>query len=144
MITILTELLPILTGFFTRMMAENMKMKSEQQKLLLQALGAREESVNSAREYALREPPSSAFTRRIISLTVIALIVVYVLAPVIFDVQTVIPIVEQGVSFLGFELTGDKTTFVTVDGLVKYEEVFAWASLIIEFLVGVGAGKLTK
>ena len=144
MIAIFTELLPILTGFFTRMMAENMKMKSEQQKLMLQLMGAREESVNSAREFALREPPSSAFTRRIISLTVIALIVVYVLAPVIFDVQTVIPVVEQGVSFLGFEISGDKTTFVTVEGLVKYEEVFAWASLIIEFLVGVGAGKLTK
>ena len=144
MIAILTELLPILTGFFSRMMAENMKMKSDQQKMMLQAMGAREEALDNAREFALKEPATSAMTRRIIYLTIISLIVVYVLAPVLFDIQTVIPVVEKGVSFLGFELSGDTTTFVTVDGLVKYEEVFAWASLIIEFFVGSQAGKLTR
>ena len=121
-----------------------MKMKSDQQKMMLQAMGAREEALDNAREFALKEPATSAMTRRIIYLTIISLIVVYVLAPVLFDIQTVIPVVEKGVSFLGFELSGDTTTFVTVDGLVKYEEVFAWASLIIEFFVGSQAGKLTR
>jgi len=83
----------------------------------------------------------AALTRRVIFFTILALIVVYVLAPVLFDVQTVIPVVEKGVSFLGFELTGDKTTYLTVEGMVKYEEVFAWASMIIEFYVGSQVGK---
>jgi len=141
MITILTNMLPILTGFIAKMMAENMKQKAEQQKLMLQAMGAREESLDKAREFAKTESPMAALTRRVIFFTILALIVVYVLAPVIFDVQTVIPVVEKGVSILGFEITGDKTTFVPVDGMVKYEEVFGWASMIIEFYVGSQVGK---
>jgi len=141
MIAILTNMLPILTGFLAKLVAENMKQKAEQQKLMLQAMGAREKSLNDARQFAATESPMAALTRRVIFFTILALIVVYVLAPVLFDVQTVIPVVEKGVSFLGFELTGDKTTYLTVEGMVKYEEVFAWASMIIEFYVGSQVGK---
>ena len=105
MIAILTNMLPILTGFVAKMMAENMKQKAEQQKLMLQAMGAREESLDKAREFAKTESPMAALTRRVIFFTILALIVVYVLAPVIFDIQTVIPVVEKGVSILGFEIT---------------------------------------
>ena len=141
MVAILTNMLPILMGFVSKLIAENMKQKAEQQKLMLQAMGAREQALNDAREYAKTESAAAAFTRRVIFFTILALIVVYVLAPVIFDVQTVIPVVEKGVSILGFELTGDTTTFVPVDGMVKYEEVFRWASMIIEFYVGSQVGK---
>ena len=141
MVGILTNMLPIIMGFVSKLIAENMKQKAEQQKMLLQAMGAREESLDKAREFSKNESAAAAFTRRVIFFTILALIVVYVLAPVIFDVQTVIPVIEKGTSFLGFEITSDKTTFVPVDGMVKYDEVFKWASMIIEFYVGSQVGK---
>jgi len=119
-----------------------MKQKAQQQKMMLEAMGARENSINQAREYAKNESAAAAFTRRVIFFTILLLIVVYVLAPVIFDVKTVIPVVSEGFSFMGFSLTSDTTKFVEVAGLVKYEEVFNWASMIIEFYVGSQVAKV--
>jgi len=61
---------------------------------------------------------------------------VYVLAPVLFDIQTVIPVIDKGVSFLGLTITEDSTSYITVDGLVKYNEIFTWTSNIVSFYVG--------
>jgi len=142
MFEIITGILPIMTGFVSKMIAENMKQKAQQQKMMLEAMGARENSINQAREYAKNESAAAAFTRRVIFFTILLLIVVYVLAPVIFDVKTVIPVVSEGFSFMGFSLTSDTTKFVEVAGLVKYEEVFNWASMIIEFYVGSQVAKV--
>ena len=141
MIELITNMLPILTGFVAKLIAVNMGQKSEQQKLMIEAMSARNKGIQQAREAAQIETPAAAFTRRLIFATVLALIVIYVLAPVLFDVQTVIPVIEKGVSFLGFDITSDTTTYITVDGMVKYDEVFAWASMIIEFYVGAQVGK---
>lgn len=142
MFEIITGILPIMTGFVSKMIAENMKQKAQQQKMMLEAMGARENSINQAREYAKNESAAAAFTRRVIFFTILLLIVVYVLAPVLFDVKTVIPVVSEGFSFMGFSLTSDTTKFVEVSGLVKYEEVFNWASMIIEFYVGSQVAKV--
>jgi len=136
MIEIITSMLPILTGFIARLVADGLKQKSENQKLMIQAMSANNKAINSAREYALKESPYAAATRRTIFFIILALVCVYVLAPVLFDIQTVIPVIDKGVSFLGLTITEDSTSYITVDGLVKYNEIFTWTSNIVSFYVG--------
>lgn len=64
------------------------------------------------------------------------LVVFYVLAPVFLDVPTAVPIVHEGISFLGFDITADVIEYQMVSGLVKYNEIFSWCAMILEFYVG--------
>jgi len=136
MIEILTSMLPVITGFVARLIADGMKQKAENQKLMIQAMSANNDAINSAREYALKESPYSAFTRRVIFFIILGLVCVYVLAPVIFDTPTVIPVIDKGISVLGLEITPDQTEYITVNGLPRYEEIFTWTSNIVSFYVG--------
>jgi len=139
--TLLTNILPIAGGFVMKLFAINQAAKQDAQKMKLEALTARASQLDSAREQANKESPMAAMNRRIIILTILALIIFTQIAPPLLDIQTVIPVVEKGTSFLGFDITSDKTTFIPVDGLVKYEEVFGWASMIIEFYFGAQLAK---
>lgn len=136
MIEIMTSMLPILTGFISRLIADGLKQKSENQKLMIQAMSANNKAIDKAREYAAKESPAAAFTRRVIFFMILGFIAVYVLAPVLFNTQTVIPVIDKGVSFLGLTITEDTTSYITVEGMVKYDEIFQWASQIIAFYVG--------
>ena len=136
MIEIVTTLLPVITGFVARLVADGMKQKSEQQKLMIQAMSANNKAIDKAREYAVKESPYAAFTRRVIFFVILGLVCVYVLAPVLFNTQTVIPVIDKGISFLGLTITEDSTSYITVEGMVKYDEIFQWASQIIAFYVG--------
>jgi hypothetical protein len=136
MIEIITSMLPILTGFIARLVADGLKQKSEQQKLMIQAMNANNKAIDSAREFAQKESPYSAFTRRVIFFMILAFIAVYVLAPVLFDIPTVIPVIDKGISVLGLQITEDTTNYITVEGMVKYNEIFDWASNIVAFYVG--------
>jgi len=136
MIEIVTTLLPVITGFVARLVADGMKQKSEQQKLMIQAMSANNKAIDKAREYAVKESPYAAFTRRVIFFVILGLVCVYVLAPVLFDTPTVIPVIDKGISFLGLTITEDSTSYITVEGMVKYDEIFQWASQIIAFYVG--------
>jgi len=106
----------------------------------MEALTARASQIDKAREQANKESPMAAMNRRIIILTILALIIFTQVAPVFMDVATVIPVVEKSNGFLGFG-GGETTTFVPVEGLVKYEEIFKWASMIIEFYFGAQLAK---
>ena len=141
MMTLLTNILPIAGGFVMKLFAINQAAKQDAQKMQLEALTARSVEIDKAREQANKESPMAAMNRRIIILTILALIIFTQIAPPLLDIQTVIPVVEKGTSFLGFDITSDKTTFIPVDGLVKYEEVFGWASMIIEFYFGAQLAK---
>lgn len=143
MMAVLTNLVPIILGFVTKLVAINMQQKADQQKMMLESMSARSTEIDKAREHANKESPFSAMNRRIIFLTILGFIVVYVTAPLFFDVKTAIPIVEKGTSLFGFELTQDKTTYTIVDNgtLVKYDEVFHWAAMVVEFYVGTQAAK---
>jgi len=136
MIEIVTTLLPVITGFIARLIADGMKQKSEQQKLMIQAMSANNKAIDKAREYAAKESPYAAFTRRVIFFVILGLVCVYVLAPVLFDTPTVIPVIDKGISVLGLQITEDTTEYITVNGLPKYEEVFTWTSNIVSFYVG--------
>jgi hypothetical protein len=62
---------------------------------------------------------------------------------VFFNVPTVIPTVIEGASILGFELTPDTIEYVTVQAgaVLKFDEVFQWATMIIEFYFGAQLAK---
>jgi len=140
MMTLLTNVLPILSGFLMKLFAMNQQAKQDAQKMQLEALTARSVEIDKAREQANKESPMAAMNRRIIILTILALIIFTQVAPPLMDIKTTIPVIEKSNGFLGFG-GGETTTFIEVAGLVKYTEVFEWASLIIEFYFGAQLAK---
>jgi len=141
MITLLTSILPIALGFFAKLTALNFQAKQETQKLQMKVLMAREKSIDSARSAAEKESPMAALNRRLIIWVMLFLIVIYVMAPLFMDIPTAIPIVQEGFSFLGFQITPDVIEYEMVRGLIKYDEVFAWTSLIVEMYFGASIAK---
>ena len=49
--------------------------------------------------------------------------------------------VIKGASILGFQLTPDTIEYATVEGLLKMDEIFRWATMIIEFYFGAQLAK---
>jgi len=141
MLTLLTSILPIALGFFAKLTALNMQAKQESQKMQMEVLLARESSISDARDAANKESPMAALNRRLIIWVMLFLIVIYVMAPLFMDIPTAIPIVQEGFSFLGFQITPDVIEYEMVRGLIKYDEVFAWTSLIVEMYFGASIAK---
>ena len=141
MVSILTHLVPIALGFFAKLVAIKSQQAHDQNELMLKALAAKSKEITNAREQSNKESPMAAWNRRILMFAVLALVAVYPLAG-IFGVETVIKVVEEPTSFLFgiFEFGGD-TKFETVKGLYKFDEIFAWATMIVEFYFG---GQLAK
>jgi len=135
MIEILTNVLPIGFGYVMKIFSMNQKAKQDAQKMQLEALAGRREETNQIRQQMNNESPMAALNRRIIILTILGLIIFTQVAPVFMDINTVIPVVEKSEGFLGFG-GGETTTYLPVEGLVKYEEIFNWAALIIEVYFG--------
>ena len=123
-----------------KLFALNQQAKQDEHKMQMEALTARASQIDKAREQANKESPMAAMNRRIIILTILSLIIFTQVAPVFLDVPTVIPVIDKSEGFLGFG-AGETTTFVEVAGLVKYEEIFKWASMIIEFYFGAQLAK---
>ena len=138
MLTLLTS---IALGFFAKLTALNMQAKQESQKMQMEVLLARESSISDARDAANKESPIAALNRRLIIWVMLFLIVIYVMAPLFMDIPTAIPIVQEGFSFLGFQITPDVIEYEMVRGLIKYDEVFAWTSLIVEMYFGASIAK---
>ena len=141
MMTLFTSIAPILLGFIAKLIALKSQAASEQQKLMIQSLQVRNESINMARDRADKESPMAAMNRRIIILVILGLVIFTQVAPVWFDVPTVIPTIVKGFSFLGIQLTPDVVEYATVEGLLKMEEIFQWATMIIEFYFGAQLAK---
>ena len=137
---ILTHLIPIALGFFAKLVAIKSQQAHDQQKLMLQALAAKSKEIQKARDQSNNESPMAAWNRRMLMLVILALVAIYPLAG-IFGVETVIPVTTEGFSFLGLFTIGGGTTFETVKGLYKFDEIFAWATMIVEFYFG---GQLAK
>ena len=141
MFSLLTNIAPILGGFLMKLFALNQQAKSEEKKQMLDAFAARSQSIDAARIAANKESPMAALNRRLIIWVMLTLIVVYVLAPILFDIPTAVPIVTEGFSFLGFDITSDTVEYTMVRGLVKYDEIFGWTSLIVEMYFGASLAK---
>ena len=141
MLSLLTNLAPILAGFVMKLFALNQQAKNEQHTQMLDAFAARSQTIQDARVSANTESRMSALNRRLIIWVMLALITVYVLAPVFLDIPTAVPIIHEGISFLGFNVTSDTVEYTMVRGLVKYDEIFSWTSLIVEMYFGSSLAK---
>ena len=143
MIAFITNVAPIMLGFVGKLFALKSQAAAEQQKLMIQTLQVRNDSINMARDRADKESPMAAMNRRIIILVILALIIFTQIAPVFFDVPTVIPTVIEGASILGFQLTPDVIEYVKVEAgaVLKMDEIFGWATMIIEFYFGAQLAK---
>ena len=141
MISLLTSALPILLGFVAKLIALKSQAASEQQKLMIQSLQVRNDSINQARDRADKESPMAAWNRRFIIVVILGLIIFTQVAPVWFDVPTVVPTVVKGFSFFGLQITPDVVEYVTVEGMLKFDEIFKWATMIIEFYFGAQLAK---
>tara|TARA_R110002012_G_scaffold85043_2_gene212148 strand:- start:1190 stop:1621 length:432 start_codon:yes stop_codon:yes gene_type:complete len=137
MLELATSILPIGLGFIAKLFAIKSKAASDNQKLMLQQMNANAESTNAAREFSKSESPYAAFNRRLIIIIILALIVFLQISPVLFDVPTIIKVTQDGYSFLGlFQITPDVVEYVQLNGVIKYEEVFQFCSLIVSFYFG--------
>ncbi len=140
MIALLTNIIPIALGFFAKLTALKSQAASDNQKLMIEALSAKAGIIDSAREQSNKESPWAALNRRVIIFVILFLVALYPLSGII-GIDTVIPVVEKGFSFLGIEITPDQTEYITVSGLLKFPEIFGWAQLIIEFYFGAQLAK---
>lgn len=135
MISLLTSIAPIALGFFGKLFAMKQHANQEQQKLMIQAMSAQNQSINMARDFAVKETKFSAMNRRILILSVLACLLVIQFAP-LAGLDTVMPTVKEGFSVLGIKLTPDTTTYEVVSGMVKNSEIFAFSELILSFFFG--------
>ena len=136
MIGFLTNIAPIALGFIGKLFALKSQAAAENQKLMIQNLQVRNDSINQARDRADKESPMAALNRRVIIFVILALVIFTQVAPVFLDVPTVIPTVIDGLSILGFQITPDVVEYVTVEGLLKLDSVFQWTTIIVEFYFG--------
>jgi hypothetical protein len=143
MIGFLTNVAPIMLGFIGKLFALKSQAAAESQKLMIQNLQVRNDSINQARDRADKESPMAALNRRVIIFVILALIIFTQVAPVWFDVPTVIPTIIEGTKILGFQLTPDVVEYVTIQAgsVLKMDEIFGWATMIIEFYFGAQLAK---
>jgi len=141
MLTLLQHIIPIGLGFFAKLLAIKSQQAHDQQQLMLQALAAKSEQIDKAREFSKDESPMAAWNRRILMFIILALVAVYPLAGLI-GIDTVIEVKEEPSSFFfGLFEWGGNTQFQTVKGLFKFDEIFQWCTMIVEFYFG---GQLAK
>jgi|TARA_R100001463_G_scaffold55945_1_gene107799 hypothetical protein len=143
MITFLTNIAPIALGFVAKLFALKQHAASENQKLMMQGLQARNDSINQARDRAEKESPMAALNRRVIIFVILALIIFTQVAPPLMNIPTVVPTVVEGFSFLGIKFVPDVIEYVTIQAgsVLKLNEVFSWATMIIEFYFGAQLAK---
>ena len=141
MMTLFTSIAPIILGFIAKLIALKSQAAAENQKLMIQSLQVRNESINQARDRADNESPMAAWNRRVIIFVILGLVIFTQVGPVYYDVPTVIPTVIKGFSFFGLQLTPDKVEYVVVEGMLKFDEIFKWATMIIEFYFGAQLAK---
>ena len=139
--TLFTSIAPIILGFIAKLIALKSQAAAENQKLMIQSLQVRNESINQARDRADNESPMAAWNRRVIIFVILGLVIFTQVGPVYYDVPTVIPTVIKGFSFFGLQLTPDKVEYVVVEGMLKFDEIFRWATMIIEFYFGAQLAK---
>jgi len=137
MFDLLTSILPIGLGFIAKLIAIKSKAADDNQKLMIQQMNANAASTNSAREFSKGESKMAAFNRRTVLWCILGFIVFLQISPVLFDIPTVIEVTEKGYSIFGIiPITPDRTTFQSINGVIAYEELFEWATLVVSFYFG--------
>ena len=100
-------------------------------------MNANAASTNSARDFSKGESRMASLNRRTIIWAMLFLIIFLQISPVLFDVPTVIEVTDEGYSLFGIiPITPDVIRFEQVYGVIKFEEIFQFLSLIISFYFG--------
>ena len=143
MIGFLTNIAPIALGFIGKLFALKSQAAAENQKLMIQNMSARNDSINQAREAEKTEGIGARLNRRVIIFVILSLIIFTQVAPVFFNVPTVVPTVIEGFSFFGIQFSPDIVEYVTIQAgsVLKMDEIFGWATIIIEFYFGAQLAK---
>jgi hypothetical protein len=122
-------------GHLFKLMSAAQEAKREQQKLQLEMLRGKQEVAAADRESASKSADAAAarigndpfakMTRRIFVLAVVAMVFVYLMAP-IFGVGISVPVEKTtGFNFLGlFDNTKTVTEYVTLNSMVSFNEIW--------------------
>jgi hypothetical protein len=140
MISFITNVAPILLGFLMKLSAIKSQQASEAHKMMLEAMSVKSGIMGKARAQSNRESPMAALNRRVLIFVILGMVAVYPLAGV-FGVDTTIPVIKKGASFLGIFNFSDTVEMVKVEGLFKFDEIFSWCTLIVEFYFGAQLAK---
>ena len=143
MIGLLTNIAPIALGFVAKLFAIKQHAATENQKLMMEQFAAKDKSINDARQMAKNESPMAAMNRRVIILVILGLIIFTQVAPPLLNLPTVIPTTIEGFNFFGIQFVPEVVEYVTIQAgsVVKFDEVFQWAAMIIEFYFGAQLAK---
>ena len=138
---VLVNIIPVIIGFIAKLMAIKSQAATNTLNIAIEGLAAKENSIKSAREVAAVEGPGAKWFRRFMVTVLLALVTLYVVLPPLLDISLVIP-VETTKEYL-FGLFGtSETEFKTVQGLYKFEEIFAWTTMVLEFYFGAQIAKV--
>ena len=122
-------------GHVFKLMSAAQEAKREQQKLQLEMLRGKQEvaaadrvsATASADAAAARvgNDPFAKMTRRIFVLSVVAMVFVYLMAPM-FGINVSVPVeVQKGFNFLGIiDTTKTVTEYVTLNSVVSFNEIW--------------------
>ena len=142
MIDLVTSILPIGLGFIAKLIAIKSKAADDNQKLMIQQMNANAVSTNAARDFSKTESPYAAFNRRFIIIVILGLIVFLQIAPVVFDIPTAIKVTQEGWGIFGsIPFTPDVVEYIQVAGVIEYESIWNFSSLIVSFYFGSSLAK---
>lgn len=126
--------MPIALGFFAKLTAIKSQAATDTLHLALQIAAAKNKSINNAREFSKTESVSAQWFRRSLVFVILSFVLIYLVVP-IFGVDLVIQ-VDDTTSLLFGLIEFNSIEFKTINGLFKFNEIFGWATMIIEFYFG--------
>lgn len=139
MITLLTNIIPIALGFIAKLSAIKSQAASDNHRLMIESLTAKNESISQARAFSETESKGAQWFRRSLVFVLLSLVFIYLLAP-FFGVDLVVK-TSDNTSLLFGLVSFDSSEFKTIHGLFKFDEIFGWVTMVIEFYFG---GQLAK
>ena len=139
MIAVLTNILPIIVGFFAKLIAIRSKAQSDIMKMAILGNKAEEASRDAARSY---DTPAAAFNRRTLIWFLMAMIGLVVAGGAFLDVPVFVEQEIAGASYLfGLFQEAAKTEWIEISGIVAHEDLWKWMTMIMELYFGASLAK---
>ena len=122
-------------GHVFKLMSAAQEAKKQQQEMMINMMRAKTEEADAASTRAtaaadaaanrVGNDPFAKMTRRVFVLAVVAMVFIYLLAPV-FGVQVAVPVeVQKGFNFLGIiDTTKTVTEYITLNSVVSFNEIW--------------------
>lgn len=135
MIEIGTNLIPIALGFLAQMTANKAQREAKEKRFLLETYTSNVNAISGVRAFASKENRSAKWFRRALVFVILTMFISpYLVAP-FFGIDLIIQTKQQVSYFFGLFET-EEVIFNKVSGLMKFEEIFRWATMILEFYFG--------